>query len=710
MLSLAACSSLDKILPVVEAPSIENQRASIAMSSLEELEEIDAYIKLDNSPLRDQISRGLETQASATSNFEFSRIRVRFARQFIALEGTLLISDGTEEARKASVHGDVILTFSGNQLIWLPHFDELTAQLLQQVNEEIADAVIVLGKNMVQIDPLPLGDIEVGAALTSFPNTSARESHKLGGVFTVAGSTILIESGITSIALDLEFIPSVSDCPSDVYVSRSTFAKEIRNRDESETESHFYTEISGATRPTSIVHYWFADGRPVALEELPVEPSYRWRTWSSKRIDRDKARNWEVIVVEKETGCILHSQAIHTNPAIDMMPDAPSTLREGYEQFRTLFESRVSSFSILDEKPDIALIEVPRPFLTEVLHSSLKDINIVVNFDMSAIPKQRLDGRLRPFLADDIFCEKRECSTERQCVAGFTQCVRQQDSRDCTRCLFRNPLNNRCLNEGTDPICEAAKTTQNDIFETNRERCMEQESIANQDCQRLVAQELRSCEIEATSERSACAAAHETVMEFAEVDSFADVALQLETGGGLSSIFSGIEIEGDLESIRLKLGFSGVLSLSGSVRFAPAQFLGPLASCINGWQKSFDGQVVLPYLGSSLIGKIQTNGNNLETDWSGYIVSAPISPTPLEAMFVDNPNLLADCQIGLTVQKVASAIEGPNSNYLSGQYPIEIQPLPSRINFAAASVKFDNEVFSAEAELSDTHLRYEVKN
>ena len=71
-LSLVACSSLDKILPVVEAPTIENQRASIAMSSLKELETIDAYIRLDNSLLGDQISNGLKVQAAATNNFEFA--------------------------------------------------------------------------------------------------------------------------------------------------------------------------------------------------------------------------------------------------------------------------------------------------------------------------------------------------------------------------------------------------------------------------------------------------------------------------------------------------------------------------------------------------------------------------------------------------------------------------------------------------------------
>ena len=81
------------------------------------------------------------------------------------------------------------------------------------------------------------------------------------------------------------------------------------------TEVHFFTEISEATRSLEVVHYWYADGKPFALEELPVEPSYRWRTWSSKSIDAGIASNWEVIVVEKHTGCILLSQAIQADPA-----------------------------------------------------------------------------------------------------------------------------------------------------------------------------------------------------------------------------------------------------------------------------------------------------------------------------------------------------------------------------------------------------------
>jgi len=112
---LGACASLEALLPVVEAPAIENQRAAFAMSSLHDLEEIDAYIKLDNTPLRKQISAGLEAQAELSGHFQFSRLKVRFARQFIALEAKLQIDNGSEEKLEASLHGDVVLTFSGTQ-------------------------------------------------------------------------------------------------------------------------------------------------------------------------------------------------------------------------------------------------------------------------------------------------------------------------------------------------------------------------------------------------------------------------------------------------------------------------------------------------------------------------------------------------------------------------------------------------------------------
>ena len=167
----------------------------------------------------------------------------------------------------------------------------------------------------------PLGRIEVGAALHGFAHSAASEIQSLNGVFIVVGSAMLIEPSVTSIALELEFNPNFSYCPADVTVSRAGFTSNIDKREpagfvrsltDAEDIRYFYTEVSGAKRPLTVIHYWFADGQPLVVEELPVETSERWRTWSSRSSTRTGASRWEVLVVEKESGCIFHSQSIRT--------------------------------------------------------------------------------------------------------------------------------------------------------------------------------------------------------------------------------------------------------------------------------------------------------------------------------------------------------------------------------------------------------------
>ena len=186
--------------------------------------------------------------------------------------------------------------------------------------------------------------------------------------------------------------------------------------------------------------------------------------------------------------------------------------------------------------------------------------------------------------------------------------------------------------------------------------------------------------------------------------------MEVKTSGGLAAIFSEFEIEGDLTGLRQDMRFSAALELSGVIRFAPEKELGPLAGCMNAWQKRFDSVVVLHQLSNSMIGTIVPTETALVTEWTGHLLSELFFLSPLEAMFVDNPNLLADCQIGLTVNKVAAAVTGDSSEYITGNYHFEIQPTPSRIDLGEASVAYGENVFIAEPQLSPTHLKYEVKN
>jgi hypothetical protein len=216
--------------------------------------------------------------------------------------------------------------------------------------------------------------------------------------------------------------------------------------------------------------------------------------------------------------------------------------------------------------------------------------------------------------------------------------------------------------------------------------------------------------MEAASEQSACEAGKQAVRTNADADALATIALQMETSGGLSAIFSELEIEGDLENIRLNLGFSAALDLQGKIRFAPSQALGPLTECLNAWQSTFTGKVVLPQLISSMIGVIRSEPSALVTDWSGYVISASISPTPLESMFMNKPRLLADCQIGLTVDRLSEKIDGGAQGHLTGYYQFEIQPTQSRIDLAPASVEYGQQLLQAAPELSGTHLKYDIRD
>jgi hypothetical protein len=319
---LFACTLLEKtgflpqFGPFNDKASLQGQRAVSANNVLQELDEIDTLIKLDNRKLAEQIAGGLKAQAALTGSFYFSKLNVRFYKQYIALDSELDITDSNGNHVSATATGDILLDFSGNHLEWFPRFDHLQVNsadfifeqmayiepnpalnqlLLQRLNSDIADVLILHDFNSIPLNAVPLGEIELGASVPGLSQSRAKSKRLLNGVFIVAGSAVLVEPSVTSIALDLRFIPELSSCPVDVAVSRAVFSKDVKDREPvglarnmnvAEDVSYFYSEISGATRPLTIIHYWFADGEPRAVEELEVKTSERWRTWkysSSKR-------------------------------------------------------------------------------------------------------------------------------------------------------------------------------------------------------------------------------------------------------------------------------------------------------------------------------------------------------------------------------------------------------------------------------------------
>ena len=75
---------------------------------------------------------------------------------------------------------------------------------------------------------------------------------------------------------------------------------------------------------------------------------------------------------------------------------------------------------------------------------------------------------------------------------------------------------------------------------------------------------------------------------------------------------------------------------------------------------------------------------------------------------MNNPNLLANCSIGLTVNDVERVISGDNANFFTEQMELEVQPQPAVIYLSPATVQYGESEFQGKAMISSSHIRYDI--
>ncbi len=438
---------------------------------------------------------------------------------------------------------------------------------------------------------------------------------------------MLIEPSVTSIVLDMAFIPDLSTCPADITVSRAEFAREVKSREpvdivrnigDPADAAYFFSEIAGARRPLTIIHYWFADGLPVATEELPVGASDRWRTWSSKGSAKGNASQWEVLVVEKESGCILASKSIRAlEPDTPVNGASPEQAQQAFTELRNTFGLRASEFSIDLYKPGIALIESTRSFVRGVLQAALADLSIDAEFDPETLTALQFSARLQPFDPAEIHCEHRECTPAPVCKVSVGQCKRLRDTRDCSSCEFRNPLNNRCVSEAVDPLCEAARKRQNERYEVARNACIAQAKHEKRECDHLNAQALNSCQIESGFEESACESVKTSLGALQSNTPLAIISARAQAKGSLTANFSNFMLADNLDALKMDMSLQSGLQLDGDLYFEPTGADTPLTKCVVAWSKPFSSRLSGTPTFRSLVSDFEHRPDMLTAHWSG---------------------------------------------------------------------------------------------
>jgi hypothetical protein len=189
----------------------------------------------------------------------------------------------------------------------------------------------------------------------------------------------------------------------------------------------------------------------------------------------------------------------------------------------------------------------------------------------------------------------------------------------------------------------------------------------------------------------------------------AQITASAQSMGRLSVHFSNFLIEDDLDRLKLDISLRSNLRLAGELSFRPVGETQPLAKCLAAWKAPFKSRFTSAPEISNLLSDLESAPDMLTAHWSGFGVSIETRPSPLESVFVDNPQLLANCKIGLTVSKVEVALAGDDAAFFRGQTELVIQALPTKIHLAPATIEFGNRVYSADAGLSAQQLRFDIR-
>ncbi len=734
---LIGCSMIQQDSPVAEDSAEATQRVARARLQLDKVQNADVLIRLDNALLATEITAQLKQHSTHSDKFDFQNIAVRFESQFIHLTTEMKVNDSAGNVVQAVAMGEIKLEVSGDRLEWFPAYEKLSVTstgfsfagddyaeatpglnqlLLNQLKSELNIGLRESSFNHIDLQPVPLGEVEVGTRLVTFDNVTAVKSKPLKGMLFVTDSAALIEPSRTSILLDLSFVPDLAVCPADIKVSRAVFSRAIKNRepvdissnlDDVEDLNFFYSEISGATRPMTIIHYWFADGQPVAVEELPIGQSERWRTWSSRGDTVKSATHWRVLVVEKESGCILRSQSIRTQ-----VTDEPENLIQqdqslgSFAAYRTAFKNRTADFPALSDKQNKVLIQIRRGYLKQVFQSAISDLQIETAFDQTDLPAKHHAADLLSFDSNDIVCEDQKCANPLVCTVNIAHCKRVRDTRECSSCLFRNPLNNRCLRIAEDPICVAAKSRQNAIYQQDYEACIAAAQSAQDDCQQLNNLIARSCEIETRAEKSACEATKIELSLLKPGAVLAHATADSRVSGQLSMLFSNFKISDDFRQLQQSITLKSRISVRGQLEFQSNNTDWLLGSCINAWSAPFNSRALSSTPLNSMLTALNSIDDVFTATWSGLVLPLKMTASPLESVFVSNPQLLAGCSIGLTVDKVEQAMAGQDADFFNGHLNLIVQPLATQIKLNPAQIELAGQVFEGTAHISAGFVSY----
>lgn len=711
------------------------QRLAEASTELDSLEAVDLRLRLDNALLGRRIETDVRNALSQVPGWQPSDVAVTFFPGYIAVDAEGRLDVDGAPPRAVELAGEAQLAYTSGRVSWLTRFHTLLnassgttraadpderAALLAALNLDLETVLAGQDDAFIEIDPMPLGILETGIRLRSpFQGTRA-ESSLLEGVLTTRGSATLIEPETTTFALDLGFVPGLPDCQAGVSVGRATFASTVRNREPvrpvsgraaADDSRVFFTDILEARASTTVVHYWLADGQPASLGELGVEPSARWRTWSGRPDEPSDVRRWQVLVVEKPTGCILARRSLLVErPPLHTAALPQGLETTGFDELRAAFLEKTDAFPEPAVLEGAAAIDVAKAFFAAALSESMYDLHLTSRPQVQTDAALPIEARVQAFPAEALSCEAQDCGVQRVCTLDFDDCPVERDTRDCTSCLFRNPLNNRCMREAEDPICIAARDGENLRLEERRQACIAGKTRARDACVLARERDLASCQERTSREVSACTEQAEAMAgRRSDMNPIGRLTGQARLAGAIEFDFSEFRIEDDLQRMRMRMTVNADLSAQGRLAFQPAVGLGPLTECLTARGDAFEAPLALPLWQGGLASGLVVDGASLRADWSGLVQELTAEPPLVDRFLEDNPQLLSTCAFDVNSSDFEGLLTGTGAELLRGSLAMDMQPEPTRISLLPAYLSSGSDTWTGKATIGTDTVSYRLE-
>jgi hypothetical protein len=382
-----------------------------------------------------------------------------------------------------------------------------------------------------------------------------------------------------------------------------------------------------------------------------------------------------------------------------------------FDDLADRFLDRTSSLSI-ESAPDLpGVVTTDRQFLGTALAEAMYDLSLAARIMVTRREPLRVDVRIGAQDGDALSCSRSSCESQRVCTLDFERCPVQRDTRDCTSCLLRNPLNNRCVRESEDPICLAARDGENQRLATERQACIDRETAQRDQCVRERDQLLQNCRRQQSQESSVCAAqVAEMSDRFESMQPLANLGGSLGLSGTLDFVFSEFRMDPDLERLRMSISLTGLLGNRGRLQFSPAANLGPLGRCFRAREESYESTLSLTPWRGGIVTDLRIEQTRLVANWSGLSQRLDASPRPSNQLLVSGAPILDTCPTGLDPTRLLDNISGPGSDWLQGIYELDMRPEPTRVTLLPAYLAMGDESWTGEAEVGPDLVAYRIQD